>query len=288
MTSAGRVRAAALAAATLGAACGGDGGPTTTPPPQPGVLQVAGAYQIQQREVATTCNDAGAPIPVTGTVTHTPGASAFVLASVHAIAAWAFTRDVPHLPYWGQWRPTFSAETSFRGTLTGYSVGGIDVPYGRVPDESELWSRLERDSTRVRVAFVPAAAPPRLAPIARLVHPEFELHQLAQDGDRGVGVRGAQNREHGAEDFFLSDAHFRPHVIDHRRTDVEAAFAAGNDGAAAIDEHFCAFVFRLGDVAFDPALGRGGNHRADGFAGNELLCFAANLLDHFFDGSHGH
>jgi hypothetical protein len=80
MTSARRVGAAVLAVAAVGGACGGSGGPTTTPPPQPGVLQVAGTYQIQQRAVATTCNDSGTPIAVTGTVTHTPGASAFVLA----------------------------------------------------------------------------------------------------------------------------------------------------------------------------------------------------------------
>ena len=73
--------AAAVAAAITCGACGGGGGtPPTTLPPQPGVLQVAGTYQIAQRAVTNTCGDTGAPIPVTGTVTHAPGGDTFVLA----------------------------------------------------------------------------------------------------------------------------------------------------------------------------------------------------------------
>jgi hypothetical protein len=70
---------AALTAMALGGCGGGDGGPTG-PAPQPGVLQVAGTYQIVQTAVSTTCNDGGTPIPVTGVVTHSPGSDAFVLA----------------------------------------------------------------------------------------------------------------------------------------------------------------------------------------------------------------
>lgn len=79
MTSARGIRAAVLAAAVAGGACG-SGTPPTTPPAQPGVLQVAGTYQIVQAAVATTCNDSGTPIPVTGVVTHAPGAATFTLA----------------------------------------------------------------------------------------------------------------------------------------------------------------------------------------------------------------
>jgi hypothetical protein len=72
---------AVVVAALVGGACGNGGGPPTTPPSsQPGVLQVAGTYQIVQRAVQSSCGDSGTPIPVTGTVTHTPGASTFVLA----------------------------------------------------------------------------------------------------------------------------------------------------------------------------------------------------------------
>jgi hypothetical protein len=80
MTPAMRSRALVAAAALTWGACGGAGAPTTTPPPLPGVLQVAGTYQIVQRAVSTTCGDSGTPIPVTGTVTHAPGGDTFVLA----------------------------------------------------------------------------------------------------------------------------------------------------------------------------------------------------------------
>jgi hypothetical protein len=60
------------------AACGGGdvggGGPTS-----PGTLAIAGTYQIVQRAVSTTCGDTGSPPTVTGTVTHTPGTTPFVL-----------------------------------------------------------------------------------------------------------------------------------------------------------------------------------------------------------------
>lgn len=79
MRSARRVGAAVIVAALAGGACGG-GSPPNTPPPPAGVLQVAGTYQITQRAVQSSCGDAGSPVPVTGAVTHTPGASTFVLA----------------------------------------------------------------------------------------------------------------------------------------------------------------------------------------------------------------
>ena len=62
-------------------ACGGDtGGPTgPTVPTPPGVIVVAGTYQIVQRTVETTCGDTGTPATVTGTVTNTPGTTPFVL-----------------------------------------------------------------------------------------------------------------------------------------------------------------------------------------------------------------
>ena len=65
-----------LACAAL-AGCGGDNpGPTG---PTPGVVVVAGTYQIVQRTVETTCGDTGTPATVTGTVTNTPGTTPFVL-----------------------------------------------------------------------------------------------------------------------------------------------------------------------------------------------------------------
>ena len=66
--------------ATQAAGCGGGGPePPTGPSPTPGVLQVAGTYQITQTAVSDTCGQTGTPAAVTGTVTHTPGASAFSL-----------------------------------------------------------------------------------------------------------------------------------------------------------------------------------------------------------------
>jgi hypothetical protein len=81
MTLVTKVRATvAVAAVVAGGACGSGGAPTAAPPPQAGVLQVAGTYQIVQRAVSSSCNDSGTPIPVTGVVTHAPGAGTFVLA----------------------------------------------------------------------------------------------------------------------------------------------------------------------------------------------------------------
>ena len=62
-------------------ACGGGNGGGNGNPggPQLRVLRVAGAYQIVQQAVETTCNDTGTPATVTGTVTHTAGASTFVM-----------------------------------------------------------------------------------------------------------------------------------------------------------------------------------------------------------------
>ena len=77
MTRPERAAAALLALASL-AGCGGGGNPQE-PAPVPGVLQVAGTYQIVQRAVDSTCGGGGTPIPVTGTVTHAPGTDSFVL-----------------------------------------------------------------------------------------------------------------------------------------------------------------------------------------------------------------
>lgn len=65
--------------ATQAAGCGGGPTPPNTPSPTPGVLQVAGTYQITQTAVSDTCGQTGTPAAVTGTVTHTPGAAAFSL-----------------------------------------------------------------------------------------------------------------------------------------------------------------------------------------------------------------
>lgn len=77
-------RVACLAIAVCSVACGSGGSspnaPTPTPSPMPGVLQVAGQYQITQQGVTDTCGQ-GTQIPsVSGTVTHTPGGSTFTLA----------------------------------------------------------------------------------------------------------------------------------------------------------------------------------------------------------------
>lgn len=79
MRATGRALAASLAVAAT-AGCGGGSGGSNPAGGTAGVLQVAGTYQIVQRAVESTCNDGGAPIPVTGTVTHAPGAATFVLA----------------------------------------------------------------------------------------------------------------------------------------------------------------------------------------------------------------
>ena len=64
-------------AAITHSACGGSGGPLPTP--TTGLLQVGGTYQIAQQAVSDTCGQTGNPVAVTGTVTHSPGASTFTL-----------------------------------------------------------------------------------------------------------------------------------------------------------------------------------------------------------------
>lgn len=70
---------------TVGGCGGGGSSPTSpspapSPAPTPGVLQVAGQYQITQQGVSDTCGQ-GTQIPsVAGTVTHAAGASTFTLA----------------------------------------------------------------------------------------------------------------------------------------------------------------------------------------------------------------
>src|SRR5690349_2453259 len=74
--------ASAVALAVLCAACGGStpSSPSApSPAPNPSLLQVAGEYRITQVAVETSCGDTGTPATVTGTVTHTAGAEAFVL-----------------------------------------------------------------------------------------------------------------------------------------------------------------------------------------------------------------
>jgi len=71
------VRFLFLTAAFAHTGCGSTGGPLPTP--SPAVLQVGGTYQITQQAVSDTCGQTGNPVPVSGTVTHTPGASTFTL-----------------------------------------------------------------------------------------------------------------------------------------------------------------------------------------------------------------
>ena len=66
------------AVVATGANCGGGGSSPNSP--TPGVLQIAGQYQIVQATVTNTCGDSGTPPAVTGTVTHAAGAESFVLA----------------------------------------------------------------------------------------------------------------------------------------------------------------------------------------------------------------
>ena len=95
------------AVVATGASCGGGGTPPAAP--TPGVLQVAGQYQIVQQTVDNTCGDTGTPPAVTGTVTHTPGAEAFVLA------------DTGGTTFTGTVRPTgdFTATAVFGPDATG-------------------------------------------------------------------------------------------------------------------------------------------------------------------------
>jgi len=74
------IRACAVLATACVSGCGGSSPSAPTPTPTPGVLQVAGQYQIAQQGLTDSCGQ-GSQIPsVTGTVTHAPGASTFTLA----------------------------------------------------------------------------------------------------------------------------------------------------------------------------------------------------------------
>jgi hypothetical protein len=121
----GRAAVATLLAATAG--CGGDGGggnPVTGPP---GVRQVAGTNQIVQRAIDSTCNDGGAPIPVTGTVTHAAGADTFELADTGGTtfrgsvrAAGDFTADAVFGP--DASGRTFTQRLEGRFSTTGFTA----------------------------------------------------------------------------------------------------------------------------------------------------------------------
>src|SRR5262245_1592506 len=77
-----------IAAVVIPVGCGGGSNGSTTASPtnptptqaQPAVLQVGGQYSIVQQAATDTCGQTGQPIPVTATLTHTAGATAFVLA----------------------------------------------------------------------------------------------------------------------------------------------------------------------------------------------------------------
>jgi hypothetical protein len=72
-----RSRSAAIALLGLAAMSVGCGDSSTGPTPTPGVLQVAGQYQITQQQLTDTCGGGGQPPSVTGTVTHTAGGTSF-------------------------------------------------------------------------------------------------------------------------------------------------------------------------------------------------------------------
>jgi hypothetical protein len=67
-----------IATSTIVVACGAS---TTnpTPAPTPGVLQIAGQYQILQQAATDTCGQTGQPQPVTATATHGAGANTFTM-----------------------------------------------------------------------------------------------------------------------------------------------------------------------------------------------------------------
>lgn len=127
-----RALTAPVALAVL-ASCGGGAGNPAQPPPVAGVLQVAGTYQIVQRAVDDTCGEHGAPIPVTGTVTHVPGADAFVLADTGGTtfrgtvrAGGDFTADAVLGPDAGG--NTFTQRLEGRFSATGFTARlGVDV-----------------------------------------------------------------------------------------------------------------------------------------------------------------
>jgi hypothetical protein len=72
----------------------------------PGVIAIAGTYQIVQRAIETTCGDTGTPASVTGTVNHTPGATPFVLSDSGGT--------------------TFTGNVQQNGTFTANAVFGPD------------------------------------------------------------------------------------------------------------------------------------------------------------------
>jgi hypothetical protein len=71
------LRSVAAVILTTNCVAGGCGSSGTGTSPTPGVLQVAGAYQITQQQLTDTCGGGGQPAAVTGTVTHTPGSNTF-------------------------------------------------------------------------------------------------------------------------------------------------------------------------------------------------------------------
>jgi hypothetical protein len=119
------------AVVVTGARCGGGGTPPTSP--TPGVLQVAGQYQIVQRTVDNTCGDAGTPPAVTGTVTHAPGADSFVLADTGGTTFTGTVRTTGDFAATALFGPdatgnTYTQRLEGRFTTTGFTGRlGVDV-----------------------------------------------------------------------------------------------------------------------------------------------------------------
>jgi hypothetical protein len=123
------VRSMLAALAVSCCACGDSSSPTTPtpPPPTPGVLQVAGQYQITQQGVTDTCGQ-GTQIPsVTGTVTHAPGGSTFTLADTGGTTFSGMVQTNGTFSATAQFGPdasgqTFAQQLQGRFTTTGFTA----------------------------------------------------------------------------------------------------------------------------------------------------------------------
>ena len=61
------------------------------------------------------------------------------------------------------------------------------------------------------------------------------VRRIVLDRQSFVDAAGANDRQYRAEDLLASDLHLRPHVIDHRRPNIETAFAAGHRRPSPVD-----------------------------------------------------
>ena len=75
---------------------------------------------------------------------------------------------------------------------------------------------------------------------------------LARQADRFLEAVGADDLQHGAEDFLLVAAEVRLHMVEQGRADEEALLMALQREAAAVDDQLAALVDAHLDVVFDP------------------------------------